>query len=108
MHRRNLTLAATAAALALVVLPSAANATDVCNEAENSYRGGYTVSGDPVDPNPPARLRAVRARRCASATATARAWSTPPSTRRRCAPAAPATTATAAAAAARTRSTTSC
>jgi hypothetical protein len=56
VHRRNLTLAATAAALALAVLPSAAKATDVCNEAENSYRGGYTVSGDPVDPNPPARL----------------------------------------------------
>src|SRR4051812_19475202 len=54
---RKLPLAAAAAALALAVLPSAANATDVCNEAENSYRGGYTVSGDPVDPNPPARLK---------------------------------------------------
>ena len=29
----------------------------VCNEAENSWRGGYTVTGGPVDPNPPARLR---------------------------------------------------
>ena len=57
MHRRNLTLAALTAVLALTALPSAANATDVCNEAENSYRGGYTVSGDPVDPNPPARLK---------------------------------------------------
>jgi hypothetical protein len=55
--RRNLTLAATAAALAFVTLPTAANATDVCNEAENSYRGGYTVSGEPADPNPPARLK---------------------------------------------------
>ena len=25
--------------------------TSVCNEAENSFRGGYTVSGGPVDPN---------------------------------------------------------
>ena len=57
MHRRNLTLAALTAALAFSAVPTAAKATDVCNEAENSYRGGYTVSGDPVDPNPPARLK---------------------------------------------------
>ena len=57
MFRRNLTLAASAAALALAVLPGAASATDVCNEAENSYRGGYSVNGGPVDPNPPAFLK---------------------------------------------------
>jgi hypothetical protein len=57
MHRRKITLAAVTAALALGALPSAANATDVCNEAENSHRGGYTVNGGPVDPNPPAFLK---------------------------------------------------
>ena len=56
MFRRNLALAASAAALTLAVLPNVASATDVCNEAENSWQGGYTVTGDPVDPNPPARL----------------------------------------------------
>ena len=80
-----LTLAAAGAVLALAVLPAAAHATDVCNEAENSHRGGYTVNGGPVDPNPPP---SCAARRCASATATARASSTRPSTRPRCAPAA--------------------
>jgi len=34
----------------------------VCNEAENSHRGGYTVSGGPVDPNPPAFLRGSQMR----------------------------------------------
>ena len=29
----------------------------VCNEAENSWQGGYTVNGGPVDPNPPAFLK---------------------------------------------------
>ena len=57
MHRRNLTLAALTAAFAFSALPSAAMATDVCNEAENSHRGGYTVNGGPVDPNPPAFLK---------------------------------------------------
>ena len=56
MFVRKITLAASTAALALAFLPAAANATDVCNEAEASWHGGYTVSGDPVDPNPPARL----------------------------------------------------
>ena len=78
------TLATAGAVLALAVLPSSAHATDVCNEAENSHRGGYTVNGGPVDPNPPAFLRGSR---CASARAT-RASSTPRSTRRRCARAA--------------------
>ena len=54
---RKLALAAVTASLTLAALPSAANATDVCNEAENSHRGGYTVNGGPVDPNPPAFLR---------------------------------------------------
>ena len=57
MNRRNLTLAGVTATLALAFLPGAANATDVCNEAENSYRGGYVVTGDLVDPVPPAFLR---------------------------------------------------
>ena len=47
---------AVSAALMFAALPSTASATDVCNEAEASWHGGYTVSGDPVDPNPPARL----------------------------------------------------
>ena len=34
----------------------------VCNEAENSHRGGYTVSGGIVDPNPPAFLRGSQMR----------------------------------------------
>jgi len=42
--QRNLTLAAVTAALTFAALPSAAKATDVCNEAENSDRGGYTVN----------------------------------------------------------------
>ena len=51
-----LILATVGTALTLSLLPSAASAADVCNEAENSWQGGYTVTGDPVDPNPPARL----------------------------------------------------
>ena len=62
MFRRNIALAASAAALALAVLPGAASATDVCNEAENSFQGGYTVNGGPVDPNPPAFLRGSQKR----------------------------------------------
>ena len=34
----------------------------VCNEAENSHRGGYTVSGGIVDPDPPAFLRGSQMR----------------------------------------------
>ena len=56
MFARKLTIAASAVTLAVALVPSAAQATDVCNEAENSYRGGYTVNGGPVDPNPPAFL----------------------------------------------------
>jgi len=59
---RKFTLAALSAALFAAAVPAAAHATsdtpvaDVCNEAENSWQGGYQVTGDPVDPNPPARL----------------------------------------------------
>jgi len=60
---RRLTLAAVAGTLALAVLPGAAGAeTDVCNEAENSHHGGYTVAGGIVDPNPPAFLRGSQMR----------------------------------------------
>ncbi len=62
MFARKLTLAASAVTLALAVVPGAASATDVCNEAENSHRGGYTVNGGPVDPNPPAFLRGSQMR----------------------------------------------
>ena len=62
MFARKLTLFATAATLAVAALPNAAMATDVCNEAENSWQGGYTVNGDPVDPNPPAFLRGSQKR----------------------------------------------
>jgi hypothetical protein len=60
---RKLILAAGAATLALA-LPSAASAdtVNVCNEAENSHRGGYTVEGGIVDPNPPAFLRGSQMR----------------------------------------------
>jgi hypothetical protein len=57
---RKLNLAACAAVLALAALPATAGAdTDinVCNEAENSWQGGYVVTDGPVDPNPPAFLR---------------------------------------------------
>jgi hypothetical protein len=62
LFARKLTLAASAATLALALIPAGASATDVCNEAENSHRGGYTVNGGPVDPNPPAFLRGSQMR----------------------------------------------
>lgn len=66
MIARKLTLAAAAATCVFGVLPAAASAaTDsatVCNEAENSPRGGYVVSGGPIDPNPPAFLRGSQMR----------------------------------------------
>jgi hypothetical protein len=58
-------LGATAAALGAVYLSAlapAAQASTVCNEAENSARGGYAVSGGIVDPNPPAFLRGSQMR----------------------------------------------
>ncbi len=65
MHARYPGLAAAAAALILAALPAAASADEaatVCNEAENSPRGGYVVTGGPVDPNPPAFLRGSQMR----------------------------------------------
>jgi hypothetical protein len=62
---RKLNLAACAATLALAALPATAAADidpTVCNEAENSPRGGYVVTGGPVDPNPPAFLRGSQMR----------------------------------------------
>jgi hypothetical protein len=59
---RKLTLAAVSATIALGALPAVAAAADVCNEAENSPRGGYVVTGGPVDPNPPAFLRGSQMR----------------------------------------------
>ena len=46
-------------------IPAAASADDsvtVCNEAENSPRGGYVVTDGPVDPVPPAFLRGSQMR----------------------------------------------
>jgi hypothetical protein len=56
-----ITVAALGAAYMSSLAPGAQAAT-VCNEAENSHRGGYVVSGGTVDPNPPARLRGSQMR----------------------------------------------
>jgi hypothetical protein len=61
------TLAATVATLALAAVPAVAFAdadtgVNVCNEAENSPRGGYEVTGDLVDPVPPAFLKGSQMR----------------------------------------------
>ncbi len=48
---------ATVAAVYLSALAPAGQADTVCNEAENSHRGGYVVSDEIVDPVPPAFLR---------------------------------------------------
>ena len=57
--------------LALALVPGAANATDVCNEAENSYQRRLHRQRRPGRPEP--ARPSCAARRCASATATARA-----------------------------------
>jgi hypothetical protein len=70
VRARDFTLAAAAATIILAALPAGASAKPkaaqddvvVCNEAENSHRGGYTVTGGPVDPNPPAFLRGSQMR----------------------------------------------
>ena len=52
-------------AVAAVAIPAVASADDgvsVCNEAENSPRGGYVVTDGPVDPVPPAFLRGSQMR----------------------------------------------
>jgi hypothetical protein len=54
---RKLTIALGVAALTAAFAPAARADTAVCNEAENSHRGGYVVNGGPVDPLPPAFLR---------------------------------------------------
>src|SRR3954470_10930330 len=56
MEKLGITVAAASAAIVAALAP-AAQATTVCNEAKNSHRGGYAVSGGIGDPNPPARLR---------------------------------------------------
>jgi hypothetical protein len=50
------------AASYLGALAPASQASTVCNEAENSHRGGYSVSGGIVDPVPPAFLRGSQMR----------------------------------------------
>ena len=63
MIARKLNLAAAAAILAFAAMPAAAGAdVDVCNEAENSWHGGYVVTDGPVDPNPPAFMRCSQMR----------------------------------------------
>ncbi len=58
MKARTLSLGLCTAALIAAMAPVArADTTAVCNEAENSPRGGYVVTGDLVDPVPPAFLR---------------------------------------------------
>ena len=59
-------LAAALAAGAIAAAPAVAAPADggvpVCNEAENSFHGGYSVEGGIVDPNPPAFLRGEQMR----------------------------------------------
>ena len=50
------TVATMGAAYLFAVAPAGQAAT-ICNEAENSPRGGYVVSGGIEDPAPPAFLR---------------------------------------------------
>ena len=50
------------AVLAIPAVALAEGGVSVCNEAENSPRGGYVVTGGPVDPAPPAFLRGSQMR----------------------------------------------
>jgi hypothetical protein len=52
----------TVVAAYLAALAPASQGATVCNEAENSHRGGYEVSGGIVDPVPPAFLRGSQMR----------------------------------------------
>jgi hypothetical protein len=67
MRARKLTLALLAAGAIAAALPATSSADPkdsgvaVCNEAENSWHGGYTVEPG-VDPNPPAFLRGEQMR----------------------------------------------
>jgi hypothetical protein len=65
----SLSALAVGAALACTAAPAVAAppagdqaGVNICNEAENSFRGGYTVAGGIVDPNPPAFLRGSQMR----------------------------------------------
>ena len=51
-----------AAAVSVPAVASADDGVSVCNEAENSPRGGYVVTDGPVDPAPPAFLRGSQMR----------------------------------------------
>ena len=63
MKKRTKAVATVGTALAgLAALAPASPAATVCNEAENSHRGGYEVSGGTVDPVPPAFLRGSQMR----------------------------------------------
>ena len=57
--RMTITALAATAAVAIPAVASADDGVSVCNEAENSPRGGYVVTGYLEDPNPPAFLRDV-------------------------------------------------
>jgi hypothetical protein len=57
LRSRSLSIGICAAALVAAFAPAAQADTTVCNEAENSPRGGYVVTDGPVDPAPPAFLR---------------------------------------------------
>jgi hypothetical protein len=58
LRARLISLGLCSVALVAAMAPAAhADSITVCNEAENSHRGGYVVSGDLVDPVPPAFLR---------------------------------------------------
>jgi hypothetical protein len=62
-HRKWMTAAAVGAVyLSSLARAAPAGAATVCNEAENSARGGYSVSGGIVDPVPPAFLRGSQMR----------------------------------------------
>jgi hypothetical protein len=59
---RKLTLGLAVAGLLAAALPATSSAhVPVCNEAENSFQGGYVVEPG-VDPNPPAFLRGEQMR----------------------------------------------
>jgi hypothetical protein len=60
--RMTITALAATAAVAIPAVASADDGVSVCNEAENSPRGGYVVTGGLIDPNPPAFLRGSQMR----------------------------------------------
>ena len=55
-------MAAVSASLALAAPAQADDPVTVCNEAENSHRGGYVLTDGPIDPVPPAFNRGSRMR----------------------------------------------